>query len=136
MRLPALIGLSHALDMILTGRPVDATEALKIGKVQAKCNFIGRHSVEWLSTHTGLANRVVAEGKSLEEALKLAHQLAQFPQKCLRADRNSALRSSSAKQFKDLLSLEVKEGVKVVREEAIQGAQRFTKGEGRGGKFE
>lgn len=86
--------------------------------------------------HTGLANRVVAEGKSLEEALKLAHQLARFPQECLRADRSSALRSSSAKQFKDLLSLEVSEGLKVIREEAIRGAQRFAKGEGRGGKFE
>ena len=68
--------------------------------------------------------------------MKLAHQLAQFPQKCLRADRDSALRSSSANQFENLLSLEVNEGLKVIREESVQGAQRFAQGEGRGGKFE
>ena len=84
----------------------------------------------------GLANRVVEEGKSLKEALKLAHQIAEFPQLCLRMDRNSALRSSVANQFKSLLSLEVREGRKVIQEESILGAQRFAQGEGRQGKFD
>ena len=84
----------------------------------------------------GLANRVVEEGKSLEEALKLAHQIAEFPQLCLRTDRKSALRSSAADQFKSILSLEVREGLKVIQEESILGAQRFAKGEGRQGKFD
>ena len=85
---------------------------------------------------TGLANRVVKEGKSLEEALTLAHQLAKFPQHCLRADRNSALRSSTANQFRSLLALEVDEGMKVIRKESIKGAQQFARGEGRGGAFD
>ena len=79
---------------------------------------------------------MVEEGKSLEEALKLAHQIAEFPQLCLRTDRNSAFRSSVATQFKSLLSLEVREGIKVIQEESIVGAQRFVKGEGRQGKFD
>ena len=84
----------------------------------------------------GLANRVVEEGKSLEEALKLAHEIAEFPQLCLRTDHNSALRSSAANQFRSLLSLEVKEGLKVIHEESIPGAKTFAKGEGRQGKFD
>lgn len=84
----------------------------------------------------GLANRVVEEGKSLEEALKLAYQIAEFPQLCLRTDRNSALRSSTADHFRSLLSFEVREGMKVIQKESILGAQRFAKGEGRQGKFD
>ena len=79
---------------------------------------------------------MVEEGKSLEEALKLAHQIAKFPQLCLRTDRKSALRSSAADQFKSMLSLEVKEGLKVIQKESILGAQSFAKGEGRQGKFD
>ena len=79
---------------------------------------------------------MVEEGKSLEESLTLAHQLAEFPQNCLRADRNSALRSSTADQFEKLLKLEFEEGMKVIREESIKGAQRFAQGKGRGGTFE
>jgi enoyl-CoA hydratase len=67
VRLPRLIGASHALDMILTGRPVEADEALA-----------------W-----GLANRVVPHGQARAEAEKLAAELARFPQVCLRADRMS-----------------------------------------------
>ena len=89
----------------------------------------------WLLAHTGLANRLVQKGTSLEESLKLAHQLAEFPQNCLRTDRSSALRSSAAGRFKELLKVEIEEGMKVIREESIKGAQRFTQGEGRGGKF-
>ena len=68
VRLPRLIGLSHALDMILTGRPVGAEEALRMG----------------------LANRVVPKGTALNEARELARQIAKFPQDALRGDRRSA----------------------------------------------
>jgi enoyl-CoA hydratase len=68
VRLPRLIGLSRAMDLILTGRAVDAKEA---------------HAI-------GLANRVVPKGKSLEEAIKLASLIASFPQDCMLADRKSA----------------------------------------------
>ena len=78
---------------------------------------------------------MVEEGESLKEALKLAHQIAEFPQLCLRTDRSSALRSVVADQFKSLLSLEVEGGSRVILKESIQGAQRFTQGEGRQGKF-
>src|SRR6185437_16909910 len=68
LRLPRLIGLSRALDMILTGRAVDAAEA---------------HAM-------GLANRVVPRGAARAQAEALAHDLARFPQDCMRADRASA----------------------------------------------
>ena len=69
IRLPRLIGLSRAMDMILTGRPVGAEEALEMG----------------------LANRVVENGTAREEAEALARDIARFPQACLRSDRRSAL---------------------------------------------
>src|SRR5262249_46617847 len=68
VRLPRLVGLGRALDMILTGRPVDADEALRIG----------------------LADRVVPDGESRAAAEALAEQIAAFPQICMRADRRSA----------------------------------------------
>src|SRR5919204_1303387 len=68
VRLPRLVGLSRALDLILTGRPVDAREALEFG----------------------LANRVVATGRAREEAEALARQIAAFPPRCVRSDRRSA----------------------------------------------
>src|SRR5256885_137601 len=68
IRLPRLIGHSHALDMILTGRGVSGQEALMMG----------------------LANRLVPPGKTLDSALALAHDLARFPQQCLRSDRLSS----------------------------------------------
>src|SRR5207253_2123956 len=71
VRLPAVVGLGRALDLILTGRPVDAREAERIG----------------------LANRVVAHGKAREEAHALALRIAGFPPNCVRSDRQSAYES-------------------------------------------
>ena len=91
-------------------------------------------------THTplplGLANRVVPKGQALDEALKLANQIAEFPQACLNADRNSAYYSVySSHTFIKSLMYEHHRG-KAVLDEAIEGAKRFREGEGRGGKFE
>ena len=113
VRLPRLIGHSRAMDMILTGRPVDAEEALQIG----------------------LANRLAPEGKALEEAITLARQIAAFPQRCLRADRLSAYQQWDKDQ-ETALRDEGAGGFPVVFEEAIAGAERFAKGAGRHGSFE
>ncbi len=113
VRLPRLIGQSRAMDMILTGRPVEATEALSFG----------------------LANRVAENGKALEVAMEMAQQIAAFPQRCLRADRHSALQQW---QLPEALALQQEGagGYPVVFEEALAGAQRFSKGEGRHGQFD
>ncbi|XP_061569392.1 enoyl-CoA hydratase EchA19 [Cololabis saira] len=114
VRLPRLIGLSRALDLILTGRPVGAQEALAYG----------------------LANRVVPDGQALEASLQLAEQISSFPQKCLRADRSSAVFSCyDASSFTQAMQHEFDHGVAVVEEESIRGAKQFTAGAGRGGKF-
>jgi enoyl-CoA hydratase/carnithine racemase len=115
IRLGAIIGLGRALDMILTGRPVDAQEALAFG----------------------LANRVVPTGKSLEVAEGIARQLVAFPQACMRADRASAYYAAyNAKSFEDALSYEFENGSKVIDSESVKGAIRFSGGAGRHGKFE
>jgi enoyl-CoA hydratase len=111
VRLPRLIGLSRALDLILTGRPVDAREALNIG----------------------LVNRVVPEGSAREEAEKLARQLAVFPQVCLREDRLSAYEQFD-QNLTDALANEFKHGLKSLRAGSREGAARFASGEGRHGK--
>ncbi len=113
VRWPRLIGHSRAMDMILTGRPVAADEALQIG----------------------LANRVVADGTALDEAIALARQIAAFPQHCLQADRLSAYRQWDLPQ-EEALRQEGAGGYPVVFEEAIGGAERFRQGAGRHGKFE
>ncbi|MTI52102.1 MAG: crotonase/enoyl-CoA hydratase family protein [Alcanivorax sp.] len=113
VRLPRIVGQGHAMDMILTGRPVHADEALRIG----------------------LANRVVADGEGLQEAQDLARQIAGFPQRCLRADRLSAYRQWD-QPLADALAREGAAGYPVVFEEAIAGAERFAKGAGRHGEFE
>jgi enoyl-CoA hydratase len=113
IRLPRLIGHSRAMDMILTGRPVEAEEALAMG----------------------LANRVVPNGQALAAALELARQLSAFPQLCLRNDRLSALAQWSL-DWDEATAFEVKVGMETLRTgSAVEGATRFAQGEGRGGAF-
>ncbi|KAJ0103951.1 hypothetical protein J7T55_010968 [Diaporthe amygdali] len=115
VRLPKIVGLGRALDMILTGRPVDAKEALSMG----------------------LANRVVEKGKAVEEATALARSLLAFPQECMNLDRQSAYYSTfEASSLKEALKFEHDTGIEVVAKESVQGATRFHKGQGRGGSFE
>jgi enoyl-CoA hydratase/carnithine racemase len=115
VRLPQLIGLSRAMDMILTGRPVDAKEAM----------------------HFGLANRLVPQGQALEEAKLLARQILSFPQLCLRQDlRSSRSAAFAGLSLQDRLREEFEGGKKVLERESVQGAQRFAAGEGRGGTFD
>ncbi|KAG2458269.1 MFPA protein, partial [Polypterus senegalus] len=114
VRLPQLIGLSRALDLILTGRPVGAQEAL----------------------HFGIANRVVPDGKGLECALDLAERISCFPQECLRADRSSAYHSVfDAPSFTKAMQFEFDNAKHVLLSEAITGADKFSSGIGKGGKF-
>lgn len=110
VRLPRVVGQGRALDMILTGRPVEAYEALQMG----------------------LANRVVPIGESLAVAHGIAEQLAAFPQACLRADRASALRQWDL-DLPDALRSEGAAGVPVVAAEGASGAARFVGGAGRHG---
>ena len=114
IRLPRLIGHSRALDLILTGRPVDADEALAMG----------------------LANRVVEEGDALAAALDLAQQLSRFPQNCLRSDRLSSYEQWGLPLDEALLN-EFNRGLEVVRsQETLVGATAFASGRGRHGDFE
>lgn len=111
VRLPRLIGHSRALDMILTGRPVAADEALAMG----------------------LANRVVADGCARQAAEALAHELAAFPQRCLRGDRQSALDQWSLSET-DALAHEFRLGSEALKYEAVAGATRFSSNTGRSGR--
>ena len=113
VRLPRLIGASRAMDMILTGRPVDAAEALAIG----------------------LANRVVADGAAREAAEALAAELARLPQACLRHDRLSSLEQWSL-PLPQAMANEFTHGLKTLESgEWLAGATRFGKGEGKHGAF-
>ena len=113
VRLPRLIGLSRALDLILTGRPVEADEALAIG----------------------LANRVVDDGTSRGAAEALAREIAAFPQTCLSNDRRSAYQAG-ALSLEDALRNELELGLSTLGSgEAVAGAGRFTAGAGRRGDF-
>ncbi len=113
VRLPRLIGLSRALDLILTGRPVTADEALSIG----------------------LVNRVAPKGKAREEAEKLAREIAAFPQVCLRGDRMSAYQQFDL-SLTDALRNEFNHGLKSLQAGAQAGAARFASGAGRHGSFD
>jgi enoyl-CoA hydratase len=112
VRLPRVVGHGHAMDMILTGRPVNADEAKTMG----------------------LANRVVPDGESKSAAEALAADIAGFPQQCLRADRHSAIHQWDMK-LPEALAAEGAGGYPVVFEEAIEGAERFAGGAGRHGTF-
>ena len=110
VRLPRLVGMGRALDMILTGRAVDAAEALQMG----------------------LVNRVVARGTAREAAEQLARQLATFPQRCMLADRASAYRQWDL-PVDTALRQEGARGTRIVFEEGLAGAARFVAGAGRHG---
>jgi enoyl-CoA hydratase/carnithine racemase len=112
IRLPRMIGEGRALDLILTGRPVPAAEALQIGLVQ----------------------RLVEAGGALEEASALARQIAEHPQAALRADRRSA-RAQWALSLDKAVRAEYEGGVKVIGSgESQAGAREFVKGRGRHGE--
>jgi enoyl-CoA hydratase len=113
IRLPRLIGQSHALDLILTGRGVSGDEALSMG----------------------LANRLAEPGAALDDAVALARSLAAFPQLCLRADRLSSYRQWDL-PLDEALRAEADGGIDVIRSGETQaGAARFAGGEGRHGAF-
>ena len=113
VRLPRLIGLSRAMDMILTGRPVEAGEALQMG----------------------LVNRVVPNGTAKKAAVQLASQIAAFPQVCLRGDRLSAIEQFDL-PFEKAMANEFKHGLASLTKESAEGAARFAEGAGRHGHFE
>jgi enoyl-CoA hydratase len=113
VRLPRVVGMGRALDMILTGRPVGADEALAFG----------------------LANRVVDDGQALTAAQGLARQIAAFPNRCMLADRASAFAQWDLPLAEALLR-EGAGGYPVVAAEAVAGAARFAAGAGRHGRFE
>jgi enoyl-CoA hydratase len=113
VRLPRIVGQGHALDMILTGRPVLAEEALRMG----------------------LANRVVPDGQARAAAETLAAEIARFPQRCMRADRRSAYEAWSLDESAALAN-ELQHGRAVIESgETQEGAARFAAGAGRHGSF-
>lgn len=112
VRLPRLIGLGHAMDLILTGRAVHAEEAQRIG----------------------LINRISPPGTAFEHALALAHDLTRFPQTCLREDRLSALEQHGLSET-DALANEHEHGRVSLLADTHAGATRFASGAGRHGSF-
>lgn len=112
VRLPRLVGQGRAMDLILTGRRVDADEALRIG----------------------LCEYVVPEGAARQRAEELAHQIARFPQGCMRADRASALRQHDM-PLRAALRQEYVQSAPMVAAEGRAGAARFAGGKGRSGDF-
>ena len=113
VRLPRMIGQSHALDLILTGRSVSGDEALRMG----------------------VANRLVEPGKALEASVQLAHTLAEFPQDGLRGDRMSVYQQWSL-SLDDARRNELRLGMNALNSgEAVSGASRFASGAGRHGEF-
>ncbi|MEZ0122068.1 MAG: crotonase/enoyl-CoA hydratase family protein [Candidatus Reddybacter sp.] len=113
VRLPRIIGLGRAMDLILSGRAVDAQEAYLMG----------------------LANRVVTTGTAREEAEALAHEIAQFPQHCLRNDRLSVYEQQGL-ILEAALQNEFKRSEESLRVDGLKGASQFAAGKGRHGAFD
>jgi enoyl-CoA hydratase len=113
VRLPRIVGMGRALDIILTGRAVGAREAFDMG----------------------LVNRVVPNGKSRQAAEQLAHEIAAFPQQCMLTDRASAYRQWNL-PLSAALREEGRRGVPIVTAEGVAGARRFSAGAGRHGSLE
>ena len=112
VRLPRLVGMSHALDLILSGRGVSGDEALRMG----------------------LANRLVEPGRALEAAVELAQALARLPQRCMRGDRRSAYDQWDL-ELGEALANETQIGLGVIASgETLEGAKRFAGGAGRHGR--
>ena len=112
VRLPRLVGLGRALEIILTGRKVPAEEALRIG----------------------LCEYVVAHGRARAKAEALAHEIARFPQECMRADRRSVWLQEGLSE-REALRAEWKNSARIVEIEGAAGAARFAAGKGRHGDF-
>jgi len=114
LRLPRLIGQSRAMDLILTGRAVDADEAVSIG----------------------LANRCVPDGTALSAAIELGKDLSKFPQRCMRNDRLSVIEQWGL-THEEALRNEMRLGADTAGSgETVSGASRFSDGEGRHGRFD
>jgi len=112
VRLPRIVGMGRALDLILTGRPVSAQEALAMG----------------------LVNRLVPKGQARQTAEALAREVAAFPQQCMLADRHSAYAQWEL-PLAEALQQEGRLGVPIVAAEGAAGAERFVRGAGRHGTF-
>ena len=113
VRLPRIVGRGRALDLILTGRKVEAEEAL----------------------HINLCEHVVPDGESRPRAEALAHEIARFPQACMRADRRSVYRQEGL-ALREAMCYEWTNGVPAYFAEGAAGAARFASGKGRSGNFD
>ncbi|GAB0096561.1 uncharacterized protein DMENIID0001_120850 [Sergentomyia squamirostris] len=113
-RLPAMVGLSRALDMVLTGRHITAREAFEMG----------------------LASRIVGNGTAVGQAVSVAISVGKFPQKSLMHDREALYRSAyDSPSFSNSANFEIDTITPEIIEEAISGSRRFAEGLGKGGKF-
>jgi enoyl-CoA hydratase len=112
VRLPRLVGMGKALEIIMTGRKVSAEEAYRIG----------------------LCEKVVPHGRAREAAEEMAQEIARFPQECMRSDRLSAYRAWG-KPVREGLEIEWATSASIVKAEGIRGASRFAEGKGRHGDF-
>lgn len=113
VRLPRIVGRGRALELILTGRKVEAEEALRIN----------------------LCEQVVPDGQSRQQAEALAREIARFPQACLRADRRSVYRQEGL-PLREAMRYEWDNGAPAFAAEGAAGAARFASGKGRGGRFD